>query len=703
MRIIRHLLLACTIAHAGSNYFKITVVDQATGRGVPLVELSTSNALSFWTDSNGIIAFYEPALMDQRIRFTARSDGYELPGSPPDSSLVIDVKPGGSTAIKLRRVNIAERLYRITGEGIYQDSVLTGDPVPIRQPLLNGKVVGQDSVTTAVYRGKIYWVWGDTHGPADLSLACSGAISELPDKGGLDPSRGVDLTYFIGPSGFSKSVCDVPGPGMKWNFWLATVADHSGIERMVLRYRSMKDLGQPIESALLIWNDEKEKFERLTVFDKDFDDEIPMQPFRATDGRQEYLYLPGPYPSVRIPANLKAMADPREWEVFTCLMPGTRYSKSDAQLHRSPDGRLIYQWKKNTDPIGFERQKELIAAGKIKTEEGWFQLRDIATGVPVKPHAGSVFWNDYRRRWVLVVEEDRGLEDNGEIWFAEADTPVGPWVYARKVVTHEKYTFYNPAQHPFFDQDGGRLIYFEGTYSDTFSGARQKTPRYDYNQIMYRLALDDLRLELPVAVYRMRDGRYLLRGQIDRAGLWDDIVEIPFFALPRNTRIEGAAVVGAFAGIAPEERSGVAGQWRCQAKEDGGNNLITFHLQLKQNGAVLGGDAEWFRILGGTSAEETFVLRLQDQYGRDTLNGRLVEGKLTGRWKAESASEGGAFECARLEVLPRTSPNLVPLFAYAGGEYSLLPKSSSDRPVALVWRNPMPGLILDRHIIPVRR
>ena len=42
----------------------------------------------------------------------------------------------------------------------------------------------------------------------------------------------------------------------------------------------------------------------------------------------------------------------------------------------------------------------------------------------------------------------------GEIWYAEADTPLGPWVYARKIVTHEKYSFYNPRHHPMFDQAG---------------------------------------------------------------------------------------------------------------------------------------------------------------------------------------------------------------------------------------------------------
>src|SRR2546426_2149668 len=109
----------------------------------------------------------------------------------------------------------------------------------------------------------------------------------------------------------------------------------------------------------------------------------------------------------------------------------------------------------------------------------------------------------------------------GEVWFSEADTPTGPWVYARLVAEHGRYNFYNPTQHQFFDQDGGRLIYFEGTYTDSFSGAKEKTPRYDYNQIMYRLSLDDVRLGLPAPVYSVRqpDGtmRWMLRDQIQSA------------------------------------------------------------------------------------------------------------------------------------------------------------------------------------------
>jgi hypothetical protein len=41
-------------------YFGIHVVDEATGRGVPLVELRTVNDVALVTDSAGWIAFHEP-------------------------------------------------------------------------------------------------------------------------------------------------------------------------------------------------------------------------------------------------------------------------------------------------------------------------------------------------------------------------------------------------------------------------------------------------------------------------------------------------------------------------------------------------------------------------------------------------------------------------------------------------------------------
>jgi hypothetical protein len=63
---------------------------------------------------------------------------------------------------------------------------------------------------------------------------------------------------------------------------------------------------------------------------------------------------------------------------------------------------------------------------------------------------------------------------------------------------------------------GGRLIYFEGTYASTFSGNPEQTPRYDYNQIMYRFDLDDPRLTLPAPVYLTAGTRSVSFFALDR-------------------------------------------------------------------------------------------------------------------------------------------------------------------------------------------
>ncbi|HTG44351.1 MAG TPA: hypothetical protein VK633_07445, partial [Verrucomicrobiae bacterium] len=156
---------------------------------------------------------------------------------------------------------------------------------------------------------------------------------------------------------------------------------------------------------------------------------------------------------------------------------------------------LVYRWTKTAAPILPQLEAELIKSGAMKIEEAHFQPRDVATGSTVMMHAGTVAWNEWRKRWILIGVQQAGESSYlGEIWYAEAEEPTGPWRKARKVATHDRYSFYNPAHHPFFDQEGGRLIYFEATYTAEFSGNPAPTPRYDYNQIMYRLDLADERL-----------------------------------------------------------------------------------------------------------------------------------------------------------------------------------------------------------------
>jgi hypothetical protein len=379
------LMMIRVAAHAGAepgDYFKITILDEETGRGVPLVELKTTNEVRYYTDSNGIVAFYEPGLMDQSVYFEIKSHGYEFPADFLGfRGKALRVTRGGSTVLKIKRVNVAERLYRITGEGIYRDSVLVGHPVPLKNPLLNAQVMGQDTVLVTPYRGKLYWFWGDTNQVSYQlgHFATSGATSELPGKGGLDPSVGVDLTYFVSESGFSKPMCDISGPGLKWMFWVTTITDQEGRERLIGRYRSMKDLGEPLEGGLVIFNDKTEALERLVRSMTDIDPQISIHPFRAVVDGEEYLYLPSPYPDLRVKGNLKEISDPRSYEAFTYLVAGSRYDRAAPKLDRGPDGQLVYAWKANSQPVDFDRQRELIAAGKMRPDEALVQLRDVET------------------------------------------------------------------------------------------------------------------------------------------------------------------------------------------------------------------------------------------------------------------------------------------------------------------------------------
>jgi hypothetical protein len=506
-------------AARSDNYFTIHVVDQQTGRGVPLVELETVNNIRCLTDSNGIVAFFEPGLMDKRLFFYVRSHGYEFPKDGFGfRGTALELTPGGSTKLAIKRINIAERLYRVTGGGIYRDSVLVGQPVPIREPLLNGLVFGQDSVLTAVYRGKLYWFWGDTNRPGYPlgNFHMPGATSDLPGQGGLDPELGVNLAYFVDDQGFARPTAQMPGEGPTWLDGLVTLADASGREQMFARYIKVKNFLQAYQQGLVRLNDQEQRFEKVAEFAMDVPVVPSGHPFRRTVDGIEYVYFATPYPLVRVRATAEDFQNLSSYEAFTCLQEGSRLD--DPRLDRGEDGSLRYAWKKNTPAVGPKEQADLIQAGHLKPEEALLQLRDRDTGKPVFAHRGSVYFNRCRNKWVMIAVQSGGTSFLGEVWYAEAETPLGPWVYAVKIVTHDKYSFYNPKQHPMFDKDDGRTIFFEGTYANTFSGNPDQTPRYDYNQIMYKLDLSDRRLAIPAPVLQLSEGPPDRFGTLKQAG-----------------------------------------------------------------------------------------------------------------------------------------------------------------------------------------
>lgn len=486
--------LAChTLCAADSDAFTVRVIDADSGRGVPLVQLETVNHIRYYTDSAGIVSFNEPGLMNQSVFFHINSHGYIYPkdGFGYRGAQLL-VSPGGEVELKIQRVNIAQRLYRVTGEGIYRDSLLAGKPVPLKLPVLNAQVLGSDSVVNTIYRGKIYWFWGDTH-RARYPLGnfhVPGAVSMLPNCGGLDPALGVDLEYFIDPSGFAKPTAKLPGTGPTWINGLVTLESAGAQERLFAAYVKVKPPLEIYERGLAEFHDETAQFEKLVEFDM----KTPLvpggHPFKHSDQGIEYVYFGDPFPIVRVPATPEHLRDASKYETYTCLKQGGRADACEIDRQGSSPR---YSWKTDTIPFTPQLQSQLISAGQIRPEEGLYRLQD-ETGKPVVIHCGSVYWNEYRQRWIMIGVQSFGSSLLGEVWYAEAEQLMGPWEHGRKIVTHDRYSFYNPKQHPMFDQDGGRIIFFEGTYTSSFSGNPDHTPRYDYNQIMYQLDLSDPRL-----------------------------------------------------------------------------------------------------------------------------------------------------------------------------------------------------------------
>ena len=81
-----------------------------------------------YTDNAGWIAWSDPDRIGQRVSFEVVAPGYRS----PDAIVAFETTPGGTATLQLERLNLAERLYRVTGQGRYTDSVLLGAAAPSR-------------------------------------------------------------------------------------------------------------------------------------------------------------------------------------------------------------------------------------------------------------------------------------------------------------------------------------------------------------------------------------------------------------------------------------------------------------------------------------------------------------------------------------------------------------------------------------------
>jgi hypothetical protein len=285
--------------------------------------------------------------------------------------------------------------------------------------------------------------------------------------------------------------------GPAWFDGLTLLKDAAGREQMVGACANVKDIGIFLGRYLMKYDDAAERFQIVG--------KIPLTSLRprgqgrrvTTDG-VDFIYFPGPFPNIRVSADMNDFFDPTKYESFTCLEPGEQFQSdgpvdwSTAQIDRDPTGKIIWDWKRDTTQIDDDALAALIKAKKLRADEAWYWPLDVATKKYVALHSGDVSFNAFRHKWIMIAQND------GDVYYLEADDINGPWKWAHKIATHGRYTFYNLCLLPFFEQQGGRFVYFDGTYSFFFTSTEaEATPRYDYNQLMYRLDLADPRLHLP--------------------------------------------------------------------------------------------------------------------------------------------------------------------------------------------------------------
>ncbi|MFT3926555.1 MAG: hypothetical protein QM778_28680 [Myxococcales bacterium] len=499
----------------------IRVVDSVSKRGVPLVDFAAFGEHA-WSDSQGMIAYCHPDHVGSSVEFEVKSHGYALPASATKKSIA--TTKGGSITVEVERKIIAERLYRITGAGAYRDSVLLGLKTPLSKPNLNALVMGSDTGSTALYKGKLFWLWQDTDRAAYWlgNFHGTGATSQLPAQGGVSPDLGVELTYYQGNDGFAAPMCDGCEGGPAWMAGIVSVPDAQGQDALFGGYAIVNSDMSPKETGLVRFDDAKSHFTRVIT------DFLSRSDFIRPDGHAVKLeHAPGAYvhyfDRLRIPATAEAFMDPAKYEQFTPYGAG-----GSGTLQRASDGTLDYAWRAGGRHA---TSTALQGAGVKKQEDLDGHERAFDTGAGVGLTGNSLAWNQHRGRFVRIAQQLGGSSSFlGEIWHAEADTPVGPWVYAQKIISHDVYTFYNTFHHPEFEH--GQYMYVEGTYTASFSDA-EMTPRYNYNQMMYRVDLEDDRLIMPVPVYVRAQGTDL----VTKRGLRRDEAPLAaaFLALDRAT------------------------------------------------------------------------------------------------------------------------------------------------------------------------
>ena len=463
--------------HAAAGAFGIHVIDEATGRGVPMVTLETSNRITLVTDSAGWAAFDEPGLTGRAVFFSVRSPGHACAENQAGiPGVTLETKPGLSVEVKVMRLGIAERAYRVTGQGIYREATRLGIEAPLPRPNLNGRLLAHGAENVVVWKHGFFWLWNEVRdaGPGHPFASIGAATSGLPGKGGLDLSLGVHFQYLDGAPLFNGE-----GAGRVRIEGLTAVRSAAGGEHLAGHYSRFRADGAREEHGIAEYNEGARGFEPVTSLGEEFAWQCPRgQAVRLKSADGDHFYFADPFCRSRVNATYEDLLDPSRYEALI-FDPAAK----------------AFGWRQGAAPYSREDEQRLLADKTLAADQARLRLSGAADGKDIAVHSSAIAWNGHRKKWIIIASEQRPGADaaSGRLWYAEAATPAGAWAGARCIVDHDPLGLSDPVHLEAWSQDGGKVIYFDVTVVSGAPGGPM-LPRYDQNRLMFRLDLTDRRL-----------------------------------------------------------------------------------------------------------------------------------------------------------------------------------------------------------------
>src|SRR5436190_18489821 len=243
---------------------RIEVVEKGTGWPVPLVELRTTHGVRLVSDNAGLIALDLPEVMGRPTWFTVIGHGYEVPADGLGHRGVrLTPRRGKTLRVEVTRTIIAKRLGRLTGAGLFAESQKLGSARGWRE----SGITGCDTVQSAVWRGRRFWLWGDTLVPhyALGIYHTTAATTALRPIESFKPPLRLTFDYFADRKGAPRAVAKMAGKGPTWLTALVTLPDNKGVPRLVATYLKIKPPLEVYRCGLCAWNDRTNNFESVRI------------------------------------------------------------------------------------------------------------------------------------------------------------------------------------------------------------------------------------------------------------------------------------------------------------------------------------------------------------------------------------------------------------------------------------------------------